>query len=498
MPPSESARVLLDACSLGPRAARRLARTSGGAPHDVRGYTYDVRGQPTRSLDVGARRRGPPAGYGRRPAPSILHVDLDAFYDVGRAARRPDARRQAGDRRRPRPRGRRRRRELRGRVVSASTRRCRWRAPGARAPRRVFLAPRFDALQRSEPRGHGDPPLVHAARRADRARRGVPRRRRRRPAPRRGPEIAVAIRAPCATRPGSPRRWASRPRSCSPSSRATCQARRPRSCVAARAPSSTFLHPLPVERLWGVGPATRRRLARFGVSTVGELAALPEATLVSALGERARRGTSTRWRGTATSGRSSPSGWRSRSATRRRSPRTAPDRAGLERESLRLADGVAAGCAAAGTGPDGAAEGAVRATSAPSPGGADASGAHRPGGRDRRDARGTCSARSDRRDGIRLLGVADLPPARGATGVQEQLDLEAAPGPVSEPDADAAPERARQRALEDAVGTVRERFGADAVGRRPPVPRARSPADGSPCPACGAPTTRPGSESEEH
>ncbi|MDQ1516899.1 MAG: polymerase [Actinomycetota bacterium] len=45
-----------------------------------------------------------------------------------------------------------------------------------------------------------------------------------------------------------------------------------------------FLHPHPVARLWGVGPATLARLARFGVETIGDLAAVAEASLVDALG----------------------------------------------------------------------------------------------------------------------------------------------------------------------------------------------------------------------
>ena len=50
-----------------------------------------------------------------------------------------------------------------------------------------------------------------------------------------------------------------------------------------------FLHPLPVECVWGVGPATARRLQAWHVRTVGELAALSEPTLVAMLGRAAGR-----------------------------------------------------------------------------------------------------------------------------------------------------------------------------------------------------------------
>jgi DNA polymerase-4 len=45
-----------------------------------------------------------------------------------------------------------------------------------------------------------------------------------------------------------------------------------------------FLSPLPVTRLWGVGPATLERIERMAVRTIGELAALPESSLTAALG----------------------------------------------------------------------------------------------------------------------------------------------------------------------------------------------------------------------
>jgi DNA polymerase-4 len=50
-----------------------------------------------------------------------------------------------------------------------------------------------------------------------------------------------------------------------------------------------FLHLLPVERLWGVGPVTARKLHERGITTVGEVAALAEATLVTMVGRAAGR-----------------------------------------------------------------------------------------------------------------------------------------------------------------------------------------------------------------
>jgi DNA polymerase-4 len=50
-----------------------------------------------------------------------------------------------------------------------------------------------------------------------------------------------------------------------------------------------FLHPLPVERLWGVGRVTAEKLRTRGVRTVGEVAALEQHTLVSMLGPASGR-----------------------------------------------------------------------------------------------------------------------------------------------------------------------------------------------------------------
>ncbi|MFC9788500.1 DNA polymerase IV [Rhodococcus sp. NPDC127528] len=50
-----------------------------------------------------------------------------------------------------------------------------------------------------------------------------------------------------------------------------------------------FLHPLPVERLWGVGKVTSRKLRDYGIETVGQMAMLPERELMAVVGQGAGR-----------------------------------------------------------------------------------------------------------------------------------------------------------------------------------------------------------------
>jgi DNA polymerase IV len=50
-----------------------------------------------------------------------------------------------------------------------------------------------------------------------------------------------------------------------------------------------FLHPLPVERLWGVGRVTSMKLHARGIVTVGQVAALEESVLVAMLGRASGR-----------------------------------------------------------------------------------------------------------------------------------------------------------------------------------------------------------------
>jgi DNA polymerase-4 len=49
----------------------------------------------------------------------------------------------------------------------------------------------------------------------------------------------------------------------------------------------TFLHPLPIGALWGVGDKTEEALTRIGLRTIGDIAATPVSTLVHAVGKAA-------------------------------------------------------------------------------------------------------------------------------------------------------------------------------------------------------------------
>lgn len=49
--------------------------------------------------------------------------------------------------------------------------------------------------------------------------------------------------------------------------------------------TEAVLHPLPIEKLWGVGEKTAAKLRNMGIDTVGQLACLPENLLVAAFGK---------------------------------------------------------------------------------------------------------------------------------------------------------------------------------------------------------------------
>jgi DNA polymerase-4 len=230
-----------------------------------------------------------------------------------------------------------------------------------------------------------------------------------------------------------------------------------------------FLHPLPVSRLWGVGPATQARLAELGVETVGQLAALPESSVVSALGRAAGAHlyalAHNRDERVVEPDRPTKSvGHEETFATDRH------DRAELERDLARMAERVAARLRDSGL--------AARtvAIKVRFPDFRTITRSHTLGeptdlapdiGRRARELLRTV----DLGAGVRLLGVAAQQLSAGAA-VQERLPLggDAGPGP-GVPD--------RSRALAEVLDAVRHRFGdralgpAHAAGRPPIEPGAR-------------------------
>jgi DNA polymerase-4 len=214
-----------------------------------------------------------------------------------------------------------------------------------------------------------------------------------------------------------------------------------------------YLHPLPVRRIWGVGPATQEKLKDLGVESVGQLARTPERVLVDKLGEAAGRHLyALAWnrdlRPVEPNRVTKSIGHEETFATDR------SDRRGLEQDVVRMADRVATRLrehdkvartvqlklryrdfdtiTRARTLPD-ATDLAVTIAAA---------------ARDLLDA-------VDLRDGIRLLGVTALG-LEDAVAVQGQLPFDGDAGTAASP---------RDAALERTIDAVRARFGTDAVGR---------------------------------
>ena len=210
-----------------------------------------------------------------------------------------------------------------------------------------------------------------------------------------------------------------------------------------------FLHLLPVERLWGVGPVTADKLRERGITSVGQVARLAETALVAMLG-RAAAASSTPWPTTATRGRC-------RSACRRRSmgaqralgPRAPVARGPRRHRSSASSTASPGACATRRPGvPHRRAAAALRRLLA-----RDALAHARPGHRSRPSRssppRGPCWPRPCRlieRQGITLVGVA-VGNLEDAGAIQLALPFD------------------RRRALDAVLDSVRDRFGATAITR---------------------------------
>jgi DNA polymerase-4 len=221
-----------------------------------------------------------------------------------------------------------------------------------------------------------------------------------------------------------------------------------------------FLHPLPVQALWGVGPATLARLQRLGVRTVGDLAAIPVANLRASVGDAAGRHLHDLAHGrddrpVVTEQRAKSIGHEETYSSDHH------DLATIERELVKLADAVASRLRRAGlagrtisvkvrfhdfttisrqvTVPDAVDSGVVIARSAK-----------------------TLIAGIDPAPGVRLLGVSVSGLTDQPTQQLSLLDV-AAPGDAGDAGSSAPPDPLWAE-VDDAVDRIRERFGATSIG----------------------------------
>ena len=385
-----------------------------------------------------------------RDEPSILHVDLDAFYasveqlDDPALRGRPVVVGGLG------PRG----------VVAAASYEARRfgihsAMPMARArracPDAVFVAPRFDAYTDASRAVmavlRSFTPLVEPLA-LDEAFLDVAGARRLHGT---GPEIGVAIRARVREETGlvasvgvSTTKHVAK--------LASEDAKPDGLLVVDTGEELAFLHPLDVGRMWGVGPATRKRLDRIGVHTIGDLAAMSEDSLVHALGAaQGRHLHALAWNHDERS--VEPHQTAKSIGHEETFPRDIAERAELERELLRMSERVGSRLRGAGVAGrtvslklrygDFRTITRSRTSAEPTNVGAQVGAV----ARDLLDA-------VDVGAGVRLLGVS-VSQLDATQPVQEQLPLDQATGAS---DAD------RMAAVERSVDALRDRFGDDAVG----------------------------------
>jgi DNA polymerase-4 len=229
-----------------------------------------------------------------------------------------------------------------------------------------------------------------------------------------------------------------------------------------------LLHPLGVRRLWGVGPATERKLTALGVTTVGQLAALPQDTLVQALGRASGHHLhELAWN---RDERAVVADQEVKSIGHEETfPADLHDHAGLEHRLVALADGVATRLRAAGMAARtvqlkvrfGDFTTVTRSRTLPEPTDLAA---------ELRRVAGELLRSLDVAPGVRLLGISGQQLLRRTPSAADQGTL--FPDESAEPtDAGAddtplstAPAGERQDALERSVDAVRARFGPGAVG----------------------------------
>lgn len=224
-----------------------------------------------------------------------------------------------------------------------------------------------------------------------------------------------------------------------------------------------FLHPLPVGALWGVGPATQARLERYAIRTIGDLAAIPAATLESSLGRAQGRHLHDLANGR--DPRDVVPDQALKSISHEETfPADRRDPEGLRRDLVRMADAVAARLRDAGMVARtvtvkvrfGDFRTITRSTTPPEPVATGPAVAR---------AAKDLFARIDPGEGVRLLGVGVgnlVPPGSRGTGAGEQLSL-LDDDPAPDGTAPTGADDAAWTSATEAIDRARARFGADAV-----------------------------------